>query len=103
MEGIFGELGYDIVKYNHLQGKSPAIYCHLTDEEIVNAFKEIDDPSVECLVQFGATCRGPASPTSRTLAGKPVISINVVTYWHALRSFGIKDQFSGFTSLFSKF
>ena len=35
--------------------------------------------------------------------GKPVISINVVTYWHALRTFGIKDQFRGFTSLFSKF
>ena len=42
-----------------------------------------------------------ADETERWL-GKPVISINVVTYWHALRSFGIKDQFSGFYE-FSKF
>lgn len=104
MEGIFGELGYDIVKYKHLQGKSPNTYCHLTDEEIVDAFRQIDDPSVECLVQFGANLPGAriADEAERWL-GKPVISINVVTYWHALRSFGIKDQFRGFTSLFSKF
>ena len=62
MEGIFGELGYEIVKYNHLQGKSPATYCHLTDEEIVNAFKEIDDPSVEYRSSSAPTCRA-ASPT----------------------------------------
>jgi maleate isomerase len=34
---------------------------------------------------------------------KPVISINVATYWHALRMNGINDQMQGFTSLFSKF
>ena len=104
MEGIFNELGYEIVKYNHLEGKSPATYCHLTAEQIVDAFKKIDDPSVECLVQFGANLPGAriADEAERWLC-KPVISINAVTYWHALRSFGIKDQFTGYSSLFSKF
>jgi maleate isomerase len=34
---------------------------------------------------------------------KPVISINVATYWHALRMNGITDKLYGFTSLFSRF
>jgi maleate isomerase len=32
-----------------------------------------------------------------------VISINVATYWHTLRTNGITDKLYGFTGLFSKF
>ena len=32
---------------------------------------------------------------------KPVIAINTATYWHALRSNGIKDKVDGFGSLLS--
>ena len=34
--------------------------------------------------------------------GKPVIGINTATYWHAMRTLGITDQFDGFGSLFSR-
>ena len=71
---------------------------------MIEAIRSIDDPEVECLVQFGA-----ALPMARIAdeaerwLNKPVISINVVTYWHGLRSLGIKDQFPGYTQLFSRF
>jgi hypothetical protein len=32
--------------------------------------------------------------------GKPVVAINTATYWHALRSLGIREQFDGFGCLF---
>ena len=104
MNGVMNELGYEIVKYNHLRGGSPATYSHLSDRDLVDAFKAIDGPEVECLVQFGANLPGAriADEAERWL-GKPVISINVATYWHALRTFGIKDRFRGFTRLFSQF
>ena len=34
---------------------------------------------------------------------KPVISVNVATYWHALRMNGITDRIRGFTRLLSEF
>ena len=34
---------------------------------------------------------------------KPVISVNVATYWHACRTNGIDDKLYGFTQLFSRF
>lgn len=104
MAGVMNELGYDIVKYNHLRGRSPATYSHVTDASMIEAFRAIDGPEVECLVQFGANLPGAriADEAERWL-GKPVISINVVTYWHALRSHGIRDRFPGYTSLFSRF
>ena len=104
MEGVMSELGYEIVKYQHMRGKSPATYTHLTDQDMIEAIKSIDVPEAECLVQFGA-----ALPMSRIAdeaerwLNKPVISINVVTYWHGLRALGINDQFRGFTQLFSRF
>ena len=99
-----GELGYEIVKYRHMQGMSPATYSHVNEQDMIGAFKSIDDPEVECPVQFGA-----ALPMARIAdeaerwLNKPVISINVVTYWHALRAMGINDQFPGYTQLFSRF
>lgn len=104
MGGIMSELGYEIVKYRHMEGKSPATYSHVSEQDMIEAIRSIDDPEVECLVQFGA-----ALPMARIAdeaerwLNKPVISINVVTYWHGLRSLGIKDQFPGYTQLFSRF
>jgi len=102
--GIMDELGYEIVKYRHMRGASPATYSHLTDQDMIEAIRSIDDPEVECLVQFGAALPFArlADEAERWL-NKPVISINVVTYWHGLRAMGINDQFRGFTSLFSRF
>jgi maleate isomerase len=34
---------------------------------------------------------------------KPVISVNVATYWHACRMNGIDDKRYGFTQLFARF
>ena len=34
---------------------------------------------------------------------KPVIAINTATYWHALRSHGIRDQMDGFGALLADY
>ena len=35
--------------------------------------------------------------------GKPVLAINTLTFWHALRTNGISDRISGFGSLLEEF
>ena len=87
-----------------MRGKSPATYSHVDEREMIEAIKSIDTPEVECLVQFGAALpMAHIADEAERWLNKPVISINVVTYWHGLRALGIKDQFPGFTSLFSRF
>ncbi len=104
MGAMFEEMGYEIVKYRHMQGASPATYSHVSDQDMIAALREIDDPEVECLVQFGANLpMARIADEAERWLGKPVVSINVVTYWHGLRAQGIDDRFPGFTQLFSRF
>lgn len=104
MIGVFGAKGYEIVRYNHMRGKSPASYSVVTAQDMINAIKSIDGPEVEAIVQFGANLpMARIADEAERWLNKPVISINVATYWHALRTNGINDKLYGFTSLFSRF
>jgi maleate isomerase len=104
MIGVFGSKGYEIVRYNHMRGKSPASYSIVTAKDMIDAIKSIDGPDVEAIVQFGANLpMARIADEAERWIDKPVISINVATYWHALRSNGINDKLYGYTSLFSKF
>lgn len=64
----------------------------------------LDSPDVEALVQFGANLpmAAVADEAERWL-GKPVIAVNIATYWHALRHSGIADRFDGHTRLLADF
>lgn len=104
MVGVFGARGYEIVRYNHMRGKSPTTYSVLTAQDMIRAIKAIDGPDVEAIVQFGANLpMARIADEAERWLDKPVISINVATYWHALRTNGIDDKLYGFTSLFSRF
>ena len=104
MVGVFGAGGYEIVRYNHMRGKSPTTYSVVTAQDMIAAIKAIDGPDVEAIVQFGANLpMARIADEAERWLDKPVISINVATYWHALRMNGITDKLYGFTSLFAKF
>ena len=75
----------------------------VTPEELKAAFRAVDAPDVDVLLQAGTNL-----PASRVAAemeielGKPVIAINTATVWAAYRSNGIDDRLEGFGSLFSE-
>jgi len=95
-----GELGLEAVRLRHLSCRSPVLIAHVTEDELRAALAEVDGPEVEAIVQFGANL-----PMARLAAeaerwlGKPVIAVNVATYWHALRESGIADRMHGFGRL----
>ena len=104
MVGVFGAKGYDIVRYNHMRGKSPTSYSVVTARDMIAAIKAIDGPDIEAIVQFGANLpMARIADEAERWLDKPVILINVATYWHALRMNGINDKLYGYTQLFSKF
>jgi maleate isomerase len=104
MQGVLGAYGYEIVRFNHMRGDNPASYSVLSAQKMIQAIRSIDGPDVEAIVQFGANLPFArlADEAERWL-DKPVISVNVATYWHALRTNGITDKAYGFTQLMSRF
>ena len=104
MRGVLGPHGYEIVRFNHMRGKSPASYSILTARDMIEAIKSIDGPDIEAIVQFGANLpMAKLADEAERWLDKPVISVNVATYWHACRMNGINDKLYGFTQLFSRF
>ncbi len=104
IEQYFGEFGYDVVRFNHMKGGQFTEYAQVTARSMIQSLRAIDSPDVEALLQFGANypLARLADEAERWL-DKPVIPVNVATYWHALREAGINDKVHGFTRLLSDF
>ena len=104
MQSYFAECGFEIVRFNHMQGPQLTEYTRVTAKDMIAALRGIDGPEVEALVQFGANLpmAAVADEAERWL-GKPVIAVNIATYWHALRHSGIDDKMPGHTRLLSDF
>jgi maleate isomerase len=104
MESFFKEAGYEVVKINHLKGSQFSQYTRVSSQYLIDAIRSIDGEGVEALIQFGANLplAGIADEAERWL-NKPVIAVNIATYWHALRTCGLQDQMKGFTRLMSEF
>lgn len=96
-------IGYELVASRHLECKSPTLIAHVTEDELRSALWEVNRDDVEAIIQFGANLpMGRLAAEAERWLSKPVIAVNTATYWHALRSMGIKDQVRGYGSLLAK-
>ncbi|MBM6447030.1 MULTISPECIES: maleate cis-trans isomerase family protein [Pseudomonas] len=97
---FFTDNGYEVVAIQGLGAYSPAQISHISQEKIFQTIKEVDSADVEAIVQVGTNvAMARAAAIAEAWLNKPVISNNVVLYWHALRQSGLIDSFSGFGSL----
>jgi maleate isomerase len=104
LEGFFGEAGYDVVKFNHLQGKQFTGYTKVSARYMIDALRDTDTADAEAIVQFGANLPlATLADEAERWLGKPVIAVNIANYWHALRHNGIDDKMAGFTRLLAEF
>jgi maleate isomerase len=96
----FTDNGFEVVNLLGLKCNSPLLMAHEPPERLRRAVREVDDSSVELILQVGTNLAfaGVAAEAERWL-GKPVLAVNTCTYWHALRSCGIEDKLEGFGSL----
>jgi maleate isomerase len=103
VRGWFEEAGFDIVRFRSFRCKSPLAIAEVSEAEMRAALRELDGPEVEAIVQVGTNMQFMrlASAAERVL-GKPVLAINAVTYWQALRQAGIADRFAGHGRIFEQ-
>jgi len=97
---FFEDIGYEVVRLIGLRSPSGLEIAHEPAQKLKRAVQRLDDPSIEAIVQCGTNLAfARIAAMAEFWIEKPVIAINTATYWHALRTKGIKDRIDGFGSL----
>jgi maleate isomerase len=98
------EAGFEIARLEGLKCVSPRAIAQVPAADIRAALQRLDGPDVDALLQVGT-----ALPTVAIAAeaerwfGKPVLAVNAVTYWDALRRSGIADRVGGYGRILEEF
>jgi maleate isomerase len=101
---FFAESGYQVLAIKGLKHPTPLDIATATPDLLNAAVDEINVPGVECIIKVGTN-----SSMARLVAdmeqrlNKPVLTVNVVTYWAGLRALGINDRLRGYGRLAENF
>jgi maleate isomerase len=97
---FFTDCGYEVVKIKGFRCASPMQIAHVSEKQLRDAINEVNDPSVEAIVQAGTNlAMARVAGIAEFWLDKPVIAINTATYWWALRQNGLTDRIPGYGSL----
>ena len=96
VHGYFSECGLDVKRVHGLRCESATSIADVTPETLVEVLKSLDGDDIDAIVQCGTNLSmvEVADQAERWL-GKPVLAINAICLWHALRTLGINDAFAG--------
>ena len=86
VQGYFEEDGFTVKRLIGLKCSSPMRIAHTTEAELIGALRQLDGDDIDAIVQVGTNL--PAAKLAAEAErwfGKPVLAINTVTYWDALR------------------
>ena len=101
---FFTACGYEVIKAVGLKATGPTQVAQITLDQIRAGFKAADDARAEALIHVGTNL--PVSAITGEIEdahGKPLIGVNVATYWQALRRIGIADRIEGFGMLLANY
>ena len=100
---FFTACGYDVVGSDGLKATGPTAVAQISLDAIRAGFRAVDRPNAEVLIHVGTNL--PISAITDEIEqahGKPLIGVNVATYWQALRRIGINDRIKGFGMLLAQ-
>jgi len=100
---FFTDCGFEVVNLVGFKCASPQLIAHVSERELRDAILQVDDPSVEAIVQVGTNlAMARVAAIAEFWLDKPVIAINTATYWWSLRQAGITDKVFGWGSLLAE-
>lgn len=92
----FEEAGFAIPRLIGLKCPSPVQIAHTTRRQVIDALRSLDGSDVDAVVQVGTNLAAiNTCAEAERWFGKPVLAINAITYWDALRRCGIDDRVQG--------
>jgi maleate isomerase len=94
------ECGFTVKRSVGFKVPSIASISSTPESALIAALKQLDGDDVDAIVQAGTNLSmlRLADEAERWI-GKPVVTVNSATLWHALRAYGIADRFDGFGML----
>ncbi len=100
---FLGDIGYEVVNIKGHCSNSPVTIAHESFGKTRELVRQVDGEGVDAILQAGTNLYFVelAAQLEREL-GKPVLAINAITFWHALRNNGIADRIRGFGSLLAE-
>jgi maleate isomerase len=97
VRAYFVEAGFDVVRLKGLACKTPRLIAQVSQQDVRNALRALDGPDVEALLTLGTALPASAvAAEAERWLGKPVIAVNTVSFWDALRRCGIEDHVHGY-------
>jgi len=99
---FFNEAGYEVLAIKGLKHPTPLHIATASSELLNQAVDELNVSGTECIIKVGTnSSMAFLVDEMESRLRKPVLTVNVVTYWAGLRAIGIKDRMNGFGSLFA--
>lgn len=90
------EAGFTVVRLKGLKCASPFAIAELEPETIRHELAALNGDDIDAILQVGTNLAGgDVAAQAELWLGKPVLAMNVVTYWDALRRCGIEDRIFG--------
>ena len=97
---FFTANGYRVAAIKGLRHPSALHIATATSGELDRAIDEINVADADCIVKVGTNSAiARLVPGIERRIGKPVLAVNTVIYWAALRQLGIMDPIAGYGSL----
>ena len=101
---FFRSCGYDVVNTHGMKSTGPTAVARFTTAQIMEGFDEVDDERAQALIHVGTNLPVSAlTPSIEAKHAKPLIGVNVATYWLALRRLGIQDKIPNMGILAEKY
>lgn len=98
------EAGFEIVRLVGLKCASPFAIAEIQPAQLRQVLREIDGDDIDAILQVGTNLAGGAvAADAERWLEKPVLAMNVVTYWDALRRCGIDDRVHGCGRILEEF
>jgi maleate isomerase len=94
------DIGYEVVRMAGHGSPGPVEIAHETSQKTRAIVDEVNGDDVDLILQAGTNLYFVelAAKLEKEL-GKPVLAINMLTFWHALRTNGIHDRIKGYGTL----
>ncbi|NBX57460.1 MAG: Asp/Glu racemase [Gammaproteobacteria bacterium] len=92
----FEDAGFLIPRLIGLKCPSPVQIAHTTRQHVIDTLNALNGDDVDAIVQVGTNLAAiDVCAEAERSFGKPVLAINAITYWDALRRCGIEDRIHG--------
>ena len=100
VEKFLNDIGYEVARKEGHNSPGPVEIAHESFAKSRELVKLVDGDDVDMILQAGTNLAfAPLADALEKELGKPVLAINTITWWHALRTNGIPDRMDGFGSL----